>query len=480
MQDPIVLPPKEEGESSSDDARYRSSDEGSSDDDYWDYDRKYYQDRPHLMSPYIKKHRAHMVHRPITASLKTTSLHWAAQNGYADMLKVILQQVSINDFYKQFLDLKVRGAKTALAVAAEWGRDDIVKMLIEAGAFVDAPSPYSTSYTKRCRASHQRDVDRDHPIYYGERQRQFCTPLGHAIRSGEESTAMILASHTEHLNNSGFTRNRRIVSPLTLAVRYEMHGVIKTLLSRGYKENPIFCVYWERESHPLCVASSIKNNQEMIKLLIDHGMGLNSSGSWNWYPLTYAIHTERFENAFYLLSCEEPDYAGDRIEEALRLSILHDRNLEITKALVERLNSFGKFGCLIEIIRETSPSRKRSETICYVANLLASGLNKAYIREDQTYVHWVIEYSKHNAEFGADLTYVMGYAGDNFDINAKDKDGLTGLDLANKYCKRKTIIYLESKMNPVEEPDEETDGEADDEADEGDDERVYGWFGRRY
>ncbi|KAI1086438.1 ankyrin repeat-containing domain protein [Rostrohypoxylon terebratum] len=451
---------------------YKSDEDAGTDDDNWDYDEEHFKAHQAEMSTYIKKHRAHFLQRPTTRSLKTTSLHWAAANGYLDMLGKILGQIKKKDFYKQFLDLKIKGAKTALVVAAENGRDDVVKMLIEAGAFVDAPSPYSTSYTRRYCGSHIRDMDPDHPNYYGERQRQFCTPLGHAIRSGNESTAIILASHTEHLNNHGFGYGRTILSPLTLAVRHEMYGVIKTLLSRGYQESRKSLIdpeHPQRESDPLCIASSIENNQRMIKFLIDHGIGIDTNGAWGWCPLVYAIYTNRVENALYLLSCEESDYIGSRIQEAFQESTRHDDNLEITKALAERLNSFGAFLCLIGTIRDMSPAFKRRETIRYCANLLASGLNKTYIREDQTYVHWLLEDSKGGAKFGADLNFVMEHAGDKFDIHAKDKDGLTGLDLARKYNNWDMIDYLSKKMEPPrEDSDEEVDDEAEDEAgDEG-------------
>ncbi|KAI1207820.1 ankyrin repeat-containing domain protein [Annulohypoxylon truncatum] len=422
--------------------RRRGYDESSGDDES---DESYPDDRsdedeglfrewePLDPSTYFGKHQTNL-NRPVVFKIRRTALYWAAQKGYTEMLKTVLRQAKHTD--RRYLDLKVEGGKTALGIAARNGQTEIVELLVKAGAFVDAPSPYSRTFTRRHRGARLRDVSPSHPSNFGDRRQHFLTPLGIAIRYGKEDTAISLAHHTEHLDHPGWNQWHTIISPLTLAVVNKMYGVIKVLLSRGYKDYADISYSYEREWHPMCVAASLPNNEEMLGFLISHGMGVDTKGSWGWYPLEMAVHSECVSNAIYLLGREEPGYVGDRITTALYRAMMRDRNLEVTKAIAERLNSLGHFELLQRQLCDTDFSRKRSKTLSFMANLLVSGLNKAYIREDQTYIHWILE--KSDSELGfrphfwCDITHIKEYVKDGFDINAKDRDGYTGADLAKK------------------------------------------------
>ncbi|KAI2464930.1 ankyrin repeat-containing domain protein [Annulohypoxylon bovei var. microspora] len=429
------IPESDSDEPEDSDSDYDNSDsDGHSDDNEFNYyhlEDELTRRRDRRGEPYVERHEAHL-DRPTCWSLETTALHWAAKYNYVDMLKLILKYALHVD--PVYLDAKVKGGKTALAVAAESGSIEAIQMLIAAGAFVDAPSPYSSTFTRKFQGARLRYLDPDHPVRFRERRTQFLTPLVHAIRRREEAAAILLAQHTEHLSSGDWDLSRVIVSPLNMAVKKGMINVIKALISRGY----IDCgraLEHERERETLCVASSTRNNHEMIGMLLDLGLDIGMKGCWGWYAIEWAIHSKCHDNALYLLGREDPNYVGERIVRALRRALLHDRHLEVTKVLAERFNSQGRFDVLQEQLREFLPSEKpvskyRVETLRYLVDLMAVGLNKDYLEDGQTYLHCLLKKPDCDAILGEDLDFMLSMAGDTFDINATDAEGHTALDYA--------------------------------------------------
>ncbi|KAI0880498.1 ankyrin repeat-containing domain protein [Annulohypoxylon maeteangense] len=383
---------------------------------------------------YLSRHEAHL-RRHTRYHLTTSAIHWAATYGFVKMTEDILNNaLYINH---EYIDLKVRGTKTPLAIAAQKGHIEIIRLLINKGAFVDAPSPYSTTYTRQW-CSNVATYIGDNPACRGRRKKHFCTPLSHAIMYGQEEAALLLAQHTEHLNNDGWRHKPTIISPLTQAVKKKMVSVIKLLLSRGYDdgtESKIYGEEFEREWEPLCFAAMHHDgNEEMLGLLLDNGVDIGVLGIWGWSAIQVASSQHHFDNVRYLLSREDPSFTGLRLRDVLLLAAMHDCNFEVVDAVCKHMNAAGAFEVIAEGVFYCEPKVRD-----YLVNILTAGINRDYLRPGQTWLHWFIEKYK-NQEYPnlwKETTILVKHSKGLLDINALDADGYTALDYVDIFKVRK-------------------------------------------
>jgi ankyrin repeat protein len=172
---------------------------------------------------------------------KRTPLSWAAQEGRINIIKLLLQtETSVDD-----MDSKGR---TPLSRASENGHEAVVELLISKGADVNARN-------------------------YGR------TPLLHAVEEGHEEVAKLLINKGADVNASKYPGG----TPLSRASIRAQAEVAKLLINKGADIN----VRDNDRQTPL-IRASIHGHAEVAKLLIDKGADVNASDNSVWTPLSHA------------------------------------------------------------------------------------------------------------------------------------------------------------------------------------------------
>jgi ankyrin repeat protein len=204
---------------------------------------------------------------------KRTPLSWAAQEGRINIIKLLLQtETSLDD-----MDAKGR---TPLSRAAENGHEAVAELLISKGADVNVGN-YGTPLFHAVEAGHEevakllinKGADVNASKYYG------WTPLGCAIRKGYQKVAKLLIDKGADVNagdNGGRT-------PLLGALIYGPAEVATLLLDMGADVNV-------RDKDGLTPLSHaiLNDYKEVAKLLIDKGADINVCDNSGGAPLSHA------------------------------------------------------------------------------------------------------------------------------------------------------------------------------------------------
>ncbi|KAL6894722.1 hypothetical protein GGI43DRAFT_424618 [Trichoderma evansii] len=180
-----------------------------------------------------------------------TPLSWAAQGGRADIVRLLLQTATINE-----MD---RGGRTSLSRASENGHEAVAlgngheamaRLLINKGADINARNKL------------------------GE------TPLLLALEKGYEAAARLLIDKGADIN----ARNKYKDTPLLWALENSHEAVVRLLINKGadinasdkYKNTPLL---WALDN----------GNEAMARLLIDKGADINASNEYGITPLLWAL-----------------------------------------------------------------------------------------------------------------------------------------------------------------------------------------------
>ena len=187
-------------------------------------------------------------------------LAWAARNGHAGVVKILLGRGEINP------DKPDIGGQTPLLYAAQNGYEEVVKILLGRGEVnpdkpdIDGQAPLSYAAQNGYEGVvkillGQEEVNPDKPNKWGQ------TPLSFATSCGHEGVVKILLGRKEvnpdKPDNDGIT-------PLARAAGNEHEGVVKILLGRE-EVNPdkqgIFGIT------PLSIAAA-RGHEEVVKILL--------------------------------------------------------------------------------------------------------------------------------------------------------------------------------------------------------------------
>jgi len=156
-----------------------------------------------------------------------TRLHLAAYFGLYDIVKLLLDS--------DICDLIDSYGRTPLSWAAVFGREAVVKLLIESGAEIETKdkdwgrTPLSWAARQDREAVVKLLLDKGAEIEKKDNQGQ--TPLSWAARQGREAVVKLLldkGAEIEKKDNWGQT-------PLFLAIRFNQEAIVKLLLDKGAK-----------------------------------------------------------------------------------------------------------------------------------------------------------------------------------------------------------------------------------------------------
>ncbi|KAJ9603384.1 hypothetical protein H2200_012162 [Cladophialophora chaetospira] len=209
-------------------------------------------------------------------SYKRTPLWWAAQNGQATMIKVLLDEGSA-------LEAKDKSGKTPLSRAAESGHDEAIKLLIERGATVDS------------------EDDRA------------CTPLLLAARQGHEAAVMLLASHGAFLDSSDSLYGR---TPLWWAVQNMHEETAKLLAQLG--ADPMTR---DKSGQTLLHWSIITKRERVVQLIVNLQAHLSAGFFYDQSILWFA--TKEDNAAVLRLILDNEPFEADLSDDHRRTPLSH-------------------------------------------------------------------------------------------------------------------------------------------------------------
>ncbi|KAL4740562.1 hypothetical protein BDV11DRAFT_204202 [Aspergillus similis] len=204
-----------------------------------------------------------------------TPLSWAAQEGRAIIVKLLLQSgSSLNE-----VDL---GGQTPLLRALENGHEAVARLLIEHGSDVNASDTDGRTPLIWASQNGHEAVARlliDHGADVNASGTEGRTPLIWALENGHEAVARLLIGHGADVKASD--KDRR--TPLIWASNNGHGAVARLLIDKGADVN----ARDTNERTPL-IWALLYGHEAVARLLIDHGADANASDTYGRTPLILA------------------------------------------------------------------------------------------------------------------------------------------------------------------------------------------------
>ncbi|KAJ5819489.1 hypothetical protein N7474_005080 [Penicillium riverlandense] len=204
-----------------------------------------------------------------------TPLSWAAQDGRAGIVKLLLRT-------GMPLDDMDRGDRTPLSRASENGHEAVARLLIDKGADINigdksGSTPLSLALKNGHEAVARLLIDKGADINISDDIRS--TPLQWALKNGHEAVARLLIDKGADINISDNSE----LTPLSLASKNGHEAVARLLIDKGADIN----ISHYSGSTPLSLA--LKNGHEAVaRLLIDKGADISIGDNSGSTPLSRA------------------------------------------------------------------------------------------------------------------------------------------------------------------------------------------------
>ncbi|KAB5580799.1 ankyrin repeat-containing domain protein [Coniochaeta sp. 2T2.1] len=190
-------------------------------------------------------------------SLREEALYWAAWQGYASVVEILLRDPKVN------IEVRDLTGDTPLSHAAWEGRGQVSRLLLDNGAEVNTRNEYGRNPLSLAAWNGKDNVVQlllEHHADIDSRNNWGNTPLAHAACKGHQRVARLLLENgadVESPNDEGYT-------PLYDSVSERHKGLISLLLSYGADPRST-----SRYGHsPLSIAQT-RGDEEIIKLLQD-------------------------------------------------------------------------------------------------------------------------------------------------------------------------------------------------------------------
>ncbi|KAI1412778.1 ankyrin [Hypoxylon sp. FL1857] len=389
----------------------------------------------HLNRPCMRRdQRSPLI--PVDEDGPVSALHWAANCGHVSVAKAAIKAAL--RVAPKYLDAKDPLCFTPLALAAKNGNIEVLHELINAGCFIHAPIyGFGLDY-------HDRSLRFPEQYFYPP---QTLTPLTLATFLRQEATAIVLAQHTIDPDE---TYMRSAHPPLHMAAMSGMPRVVSLLLSQGCSVSHVLDDF--ESLQPLhCAAADWENNHDVIDILIDHGASvhdksflshiIDEKNDFSKTAIHRAIHYGNWNNAAHLIS--KAENVGDWVENTFSYVDQIDNHLPITQELTKLLNKYGAFGRIQDALQRALVWYDGNpKTVQFLANFLAVKLNRAHLREGQGYLHWALEQP---GAIWYTIDFVLTEAQCQIDVNARDANGCTPLDYAERHGHDKIARLLQGR-----------------------------------
>ena len=203
-------------------------------------------------------------------STPETHLSVACAFGFSKILKY--HELSIIELNQR---RKVEGYEyTFLLIAAEEGHDQLIRLLLDRGAEVNAQGGlYGNALQAASRGGHEQTVQilLDRGAKINAQGGKYDSALQAASRGGHEKVIQVLLDRGAKINAQG----GHYGNALQAASLYGNENIVQVLLDRGAKIN----VQGGHYGNAL-QAASLHGHEQIVQVLLDRGAKINAQGGW--------------------------------------------------------------------------------------------------------------------------------------------------------------------------------------------------------
>ncbi|CAJ2508885.1 Uu.00g139110.m01.CDS01 [Anthostomella pinea] len=316
--------------------------------------------------------------KALTRSGNNNALQWGCK--FDSRLTVEKAIKAALEVFPDYIDMRDFAGITPLQTVAQNGNIDVVRALLDAGSFAEAPlrvtalpiKDLRTPLTARQMRSNQKYQSEMVPIQFVPDELIFLDALGLAIRAGHHSVAKILAERTVTAHEFPLTSSyiaNRFVGPVFMAAMTRNSTVLRVLLARGCDATTKAGGF--EDVSALHVAARVENNEGIMSQLMSSGADLHAVDAKGRTPFTWAIKHGCVRNAQWLLDQEDPTDTVQRLCDMLAQTFLKDLFLPVTKSLVERFVARGDLWVLdwfLECFLGAKKATDLPQTVFYLIN----------------------------------------------------------------------------------------------------------------
>lgn len=339
---------------------------------------------------------------------RRTPLSWAAQEGRAGIVKLLLQNgVDIEGVDGNGL--------TPLLRASYNGQETVARLLVDMGADINAcdgqaRSALLFSVMGRHKTISRLLIDNGADVNGSDKKRS--TPLHWSARRGNEATTRLLVDKGADPNASdkdGWT-------PLQWCSASGHHDVAGLLIEKGAN---VHINASEPDGQTPLQLSSANGHEAVVKLLLDKGANINVRNRTGWTPLHLSSSNGHYAAAKLLLS-RGADYNAREIDGGtpLQWSIRKEHN-ELARLIIEMgadINAGDEFGRTLLHLSSWNKGTKPVRLLLSLGADVNANDNHGWTPLHQTSANGVEEISRLLLEEGTHIN-----------VNAGDENGRTPL-----------------------------------------------------
>jgi ankyrin repeat protein len=248
--------------------------------------------------------QSHMLQRSTGQDLKSDILYVLVFSGLEEALRRFIKSSDVD------VNISHGHHRTPLSFAAQWGRTEVLKLLLDLGAEVDPMDDDSSMMplAHACKSGHLEaakllldrgaNVNSQHGPF-------FCSPLEYAAEKGHMEIVKLLLDQN---NVNVDIKNSFSQTPLIAAVRNSHTDVLKLLLDRGADANlkdsdmrTPNSFYWAEGKTPLHHAIECNSDKDILELLLEYGAVVDSKDKYGKTPLFQSLMLRRLATAEFLL-----------------------------------------------------------------------------------------------------------------------------------------------------------------------------------